>query len=286
MIISYILAWIAVLSVILTSFKYITRTCCNKKINNIFRKIHIPLGILLLIAGFFHGLLAGNVIGIPLSDARFGTVLLTFNYGTACLIVSVLLCLSYLFHSILKKAWLKIHRILTVCLLVLIVIHIVDVGIQLPSLLLSGKTKSKVSVQQNNDEDIISKSFSGAQLKDGTYQGEAEGYHDIIKVEVTVKQRKVANIKILEENDTPDYFERARTILDDIMNKQSLDVDTVSGATYSSAAILNAVTNALESAVTEGELEQNNTPPPAPSDHEHGKRKRTRRQYRIHLNNQ
>lgn len=206
MIISRIFAWLSVLFVILTSLKYISRICCNKKINGLFRKIHISMGVLMLMTGLIHGLLAGNVTGTPLSDVRLGTVLLTFQWGTACLIVSVLLGLSYLFRTILKKNWLKIHRALTVCLLVLVVIHIVDVGIQLPSLLLSGETKSKGSPQQSNEEDNSTRSFSGAQLKDGTYQGEAEGYHDIIKVEVTVEHGTIANIKILEEKETPDFL--------------------------------------------------------------------------------
>lgn len=67
------------------------------------------------------------------------------------------------------------------------------------------------------------------------------------------------------------------------MNKQSLDVDTVSGATYSSAGILHAVTNALKSAVTEGELEQK-TPTLSPvPDQKPGDRKRRRRRYGLNL---
>lgn len=41
-------------------------------------------------------------------------------------------------------------------------------------------------------------------------------------------------IEVLEENDTPSFFERAKSIIDSILGKKSLDVETVSGATFSS----------------------------------------------------
>lgn len=49
--------------------------------------------------------------------------------------------------------------------------------------------------------------------------------------------------------------DRALAVIDSVINSQSLDVDTVYGATYSSAGIINAVKNALENAVINGELE-------------------------------
>lgn len=76
---------------------------------------------------------------------------------------------------------------------------------------------------------------------------------------VTVENGAVVDITILEQNDTPNFFERAKEIINDIINTQSLDVDAVSQATYSSIGIVNAVNNALESSVTSGELEQNKT---------------------------
>ena len=65
----------------------------------------------------------------------------------------------------------------------------------------------------------------------------------------------VAAIEVLENADTPKYFDRALAVIDSVINSQSLDVDTVSGATYSSDGIINAVKNALENAVINGELE-------------------------------
>ena len=81
----------------------------------------------------------------------------------------------------------------------------------------------------------------------------------------------------MSQNDTPEFFERAKAIIDDVMDEQSLEVDTVSGATYSSASILNAVSNALESAVEEGELEKNDTELSSDFHKEHGGGKRNRK---------
>ena len=58
---------------------------------------------------------------------------------------------------------------------------------------------------------------------------------------------------------------------------QSLEVDTVSGATYSSAGILNAVEQALESAVVDGELQKNDTELPTDFHHGHGEKRRKNR---------
>ena len=57
--------------------------------------------------------------------------------------------------------------------------------------------------------------------------------------------------------------DRALTVIDSVINSQSLDVGTVSGATYSSAGIINAVKNALENAVINGELENKEIELPA-----------------------
>ncbi|MGN0321248.1 MAG: FMN-binding protein [Lachnospira sp.] len=247
---------------VVTSLKYIARISKSVRINKIFHHIHIPAGIAMVCIGLLHGLVAGNAPWTELKDVHIGTILLSLNWGTACLVVSVLLGISYLLRKILKKNWMRIHRILTVVLLVLIVVHIIDVGIQLPSRILHKNTATGAeNVNVNISQDIYGVQFSGAQLKDGVYEGSAQGYKSTIKVSVTVENGAVTDIRILEENDTPEYFKRAEGITEDIIGSQSLNVDAVSGATYSSVGIINAVNNALEAAVTEGELENTDIVP-------------------------
>lgn len=85
-----------------------------------------------------------------------------------------------------------------------------------------------------------------SKIKDGTYQGEANGYRGKVKVSVTVKSHKMTDIKILSNSDDAAYFSRAQSgVIQSILAKQSLKVDVVSGATYSSNGIIKAVKNAL-----------------------------------------
>lgn len=85
-----------------------------------------------------------------------------------------------------------------------------------------------------------------SKIKDGTYQGEANGYRGKVKVSVTVKDHKITDIKVLSNSDDAAYFSRAQEgVIKSILEKQSLKVDVVSGATYSSNGIIKAVKNAL-----------------------------------------
>ena len=82
----------------------------------------------------------------------------------------------------------------------------------------------------------------------GTYTGEANGLNGLIKVEVKVDANKILEVKILEHKESPGISDNAiRNIPESIVEYQSLNIDTVSGATYSSNGILEAVKNALSS---------------------------------------
>ena len=96
MTLSLLLAWITVFLLLITAFKYIARISRSAKLNRFFHKLHIPVGVLLIVTGLMHGLLAGNFADTSISDIRIGEVLLSFNWGTLCFILSVLLALSYL----------------------------------------------------------------------------------------------------------------------------------------------------------------------------------------------
>ena len=85
--------------------------------------------------------------------------------------------------------------------------------------------------------------------KDGTYEGQAEGFSGTVTVKVTVKNGKIK--KITNTNtDTKEFFSKAwGTIKDQVISNQSVSgIDAVSGATYSSNGILQAIQNALSKA--------------------------------------
>ncbi|WP_218119739.1 flavocytochrome c [Pelagirhabdus alkalitolerans] len=83
----------------------------------------------------------------------------------------------------------------------------------------------------------------------GTYTGVGEGYNGDIEVEVEVDSESIQSIEVLEHNETEgltdDVFDN---IPDEVVNDQTIDVDTVSGATSSSEGLIAAITEALEEA--------------------------------------
>ncbi len=86
-------------------------------------------------------------------------------------------------------------------------------------------------------------------LKNGTFSGSARGYGGTISVKVTVYGGKIKGITIVSHlGETPAFFDKAKAVVAKILAAQSVDIDTVSGATYSSNGILNAVADALSKA--------------------------------------
>lgn len=85
--------------------------------------------------------------------------------------------------------------------------------------------------------------------QDGEWIGSALGYNDNITVSVTITNGTIANITILESSDDEPYYSWAKDeIPQSILAAQSTEVDTVSGATFSSEGIIDAVDNALQQA--------------------------------------
>ena len=83
---------------------------------------------------------------------------------------------------------------------------------------------------------------------DGIYTAEAMGFEGKITVQVTVAEDKITDITILSAEDEEEYLSRAKRVIPAILEGQSPNVDAVSGATYSSTGILNAVKLALAKA--------------------------------------
>ena len=85
--------------------------------------------------------------------------------------------------------------------------------------------------------------------KDGTYQGSGTGFGGTVTVQVTVADGKITAVDILDASgETPSYFASARGVVSKILAGQTPNVDAVSGATYSSNGIIQAVQNALSKA--------------------------------------
>ncbi len=81
-------------------------------------------------------------------------------------------------------------------------------------------------------------------VADGSYRGDFTYGKFTYEVEVTVKDHKIESIKVIK-NRKSKYAKMAEGILARIVEKQTLQVDAVSGATTTSKAFMKAVENAL-----------------------------------------
>ena len=69
---------------------------------------------------------------------------------------------------------------------------------------------------------------------------------------MVVSGGKISSIKVTSSSDDAGYLNKAKGLISKIISSQSTNVDTVSGATYSSVGIINAVRKALSNAAVSG----------------------------------
>ena len=97
----------------------------------------------------------------------------------------------------------------------------------------------------NSAVEMQNNTQSGAYL-DGTYTGTGQGFRGDITVEVTVVGGAIQDITVTSQQEDAQFFNRAEsTVIEEILSSQSIDVTPVSGATFSSNGIIEAVSNAL-----------------------------------------
>jgi uncharacterized protein with FMN-binding domain len=86
--------------------------------------------------------------------------------------------------------------------------------------------------------------------KDGIYPGKADGAHGAVAVRVTVAKGRIARIEVLEQHEEPGVSDLAfKRIPEEMIRKQSLEVEAVTGASLSSKAIMAAAQDALRAAI-------------------------------------
>lgn len=84
-----------------------------------------------------------------------------------------------------------------------------------------------------------------SKVPDGNYTGSFDVGYIAAEVSVTVKDKKIVNVTLLKHKN--ERGKSAERIVQDVVDNQSLQVDTVSGATNSSKVILKAIENAINS---------------------------------------
>ena len=120
-------------------------------------------------------------------------------------------------------------RIMIILIVAILLVVCVKVGADF----LTKRTLKKVKI---NEVPI-------SQVADGEYVGEAQIKPVSAKVNVQVENGKITDIEIKDH--MTGLGKNGEKIIDHIINKQSLDVDAISGATQSSVTITKAVENAL-----------------------------------------
>ena len=104
--------------------------------------------------------------------------------------------------------------------------------------LLSGCAKQPVN--------SVSKNTTATKMTPGTYEASAEGHNGAVHVSVTVSEDKIENVEVKDNSETRGLSDPAiQLIPSQIVAYQTLSTDVVSGATYTTVAIREAVKNCI-----------------------------------------
>ena len=133
---------------------------------------------------------------------------------------------------------------------VLIGVGVTCATIMVSQLLIAGnlaKEKTADSVKKTAEND------AGGNFQNGIYTGTGEGYRGKVTVTVKVADGKITELVLDDYADDKSYMERAKNrIFQEMISRQNTDVDAVSGATYSSNGLIEAVNKALGNDEGEG----------------------------------
>lgn len=200
----------------------------------------------------FYGLLACHILLLTVPSARRGEsayLLTVFVYGTAFL--SYLVC--RVSKALAKKGQstfplAKKQALGAFCCAVFAAV--VTLGLNAGTADETPPVAEETSQPPVNDgpETDSAEGQGSTGYRDGTYTGSAMGMNAMIQVSVTIENGEIVDITIDSVRDDEPYFSDALEVLGAIIASNSTQVDTVSGATYSSGGIIDAVAAALESA--------------------------------------
>ncbi len=107
--------------------------------------------------------------------------------------------------------------------------------------------KSYLEANLKQLSDLTIQNANLSLIADGTYEGSFGSFPVSAEVEVTVKNNLLTAINLVKHNHGQGAA--AEVITDKVVESQTLAVDTITGATYSSIVILKAIEDALNSAL-------------------------------------
>jgi len=117
--------------------------------------------------------------------------------------------------------------------------------ISLTGILIGGKYLITLQTYKKITSELKIGSVDLTKISDGKYTGSCDAVYVGAKVTVTVKDNKIEDIILLSHKN--ERGKPAEVIKDEVIKAQSLQVDTISGATNSSKVILKSIENALNS---------------------------------------
>lgn len=91
--------------------------------------------------------------------------------------------------------------------------------------------------------------YRKAIYKEGTYEGVGEGHVGKIKIKLVTDKYSIKEIKIVEDEEIPIIAEKVyNKIPQQVIKSNSGDVEVVTGATYTSRGLIEAINDALKKA--------------------------------------
>ena len=143
----------------------------------------------------------------------------------------------------MREFWVRLVSMLAIVGVLLVYNSVLDVRAKEDEI-------ARLSAQVAGNGQSDSENGGSTNYKDGTYTREADGFGGTIQVEVKIEKSKIAEINVISaEKEDGAYLSMAKDMIPKIIDAQSADIDTISGATFSSTGIKNASEQALEKAV-------------------------------------
>lgn len=214
--------YICVVCIFILVAKFVTKRLGLKRIDCFLMKTHKYAASAFLVIAMIHLILV-----IPVLDTRGVPVIISGICIIAFGLLLILLCHVLKNRKIEKKC----HQILSLMMVLAVAFHV--------TFYFDDLNRYKKIIGGISVEEVDLNTISA-----GEYIGEFDAGYIYAKVRVTVTDRRIDKIEILEHNN--ERGEKAETIVNRMMQENRIDVDAISSATNSSLVIKKACENALK----------------------------------------
>lgn len=150
----------------------------------------------------------------------------------------------------MSKFWLRLVNFAAV-IAILLVYHQVIADRQRADAQAKAEVEKEYELWKEENSELLQKQEEAQKggYRDGTYSGKAQGFGGTVEVSVTVSSGAISSIVVQSHEKEDDaYFSMAEDLIPKMIESQTWEVDGVSGATFSSHGIKNAVADALKGA--------------------------------------